>query len=323
MRRREFIALIGAAAAWPFAVRAQQGGTPVIGFLSTKAPDDTPHLLSAFRQGLKDTGFVEGKNVTIEYRFAENRNERLPDLTADLVRRQVAVIFTPATPAAIVAKQATTTIPIVFEIGGDPVRLGLVNGLDRPGGNVTGVSQLNNVIAPKRLELLHELVPKATVMAYLIDPANPNVETADVQTAARNFGVELHVLKASAERDFDEVFAKLVQLRAGGLVIGASAFFVAKQEQLAALAVRHSMPAVFENRQFTIAGGLMSYGSSLTDTYRLAGVYTARILKGEKPSELPVQQTTKIEMYINLRSAKALGLSVPPALQARADEMIE
>jgi len=323
MRRREFIALIGTAAMWPFAVRAQQPGTPVIGFLSTKAPDDTPHLLSAFRQGLKDTGFVEGQNVTIEYRFAENRNERLPALTADLVRRQVAVIFTPATPAAIVAKRATATIPIVFEIGGDPVRLGLVDGLDRPGGNVTGVSQLNNVIAPKRLELLHELVPKATVMAYLIDPANPNVETTDVQTAARNFGVELNVLKASADRDFDEVFAKLAQLRAGGLVIGASAFFVAKQEQLAALAVRHSVPAVFENRQFTIAGGLMSYGSSLSDAYHLAGVYTARILKGEKPSELPVQQTTKIEMYINLKSAKALGVNVPPALQARADEMIE
>jgi putative tryptophan/tyrosine transport system substrate-binding protein len=323
MRRREFIQLLGGTLAWPFAARAQQPAMPVIGFLSTKEPDDTPHLLAAFRQGLKETGFVEGQNVAIEYRFANNQNERLPALTEDLIRRAVAVIFVPSTPAAIVAKRATATIPIVFEIGGDPVRLGLVNGLDRPGGNVTSVSQLNNVIAPKRLELLHELVPKATVMAYLIDPANPNVETTDVQTAARNFGVELHVLKASAEGDFDEVFAKLAQLRAGGLVIGASSFFVARQEQLAALAVRHAVPAVFENRQFTIAGGLMSYGSSLSDAYHLAGVYTARILKGEKPSELPVQQTTKIEMYINLKSAKALGVSVPPALQARADEMIE
>ena len=323
MRRREFITLIGAAATWPFAVRAQQAGRPVVGFLSTKAPDDTPHLLSAFRQGLKDTGFVEGQNVTIEYRFANYQNERLPALTADLVRHQVAVIFVPSTPAAIVAKRATATIPIVFEIGGDPVRLGLVNKLDRPGGNVTGVSQLNNEVAPKRLELLHELVPKATVVGYLVNPADPNVETTEIQTAARRFGVELHVLRASAERDFDEVFARLAQLRAGGLVIGASAFFVARQEQLAALAVRHSVPAVFENRQFTIAGGLMSYGGSLTDAYRQAGVYTARILKGEKPSELPVERATKIEMYINLKSAKALGLSVPPALQARADEMFE
>ena len=325
MRRREFITTLfgGVAATLPLAVRAQQAVIPVIGVLSTKAPDDTPHLLSAFRQALKDAGFVEGQNVTIEYRFADNQNERLPTLAADLVHRQVAVIFVPATPAAIVAKRTTATIPIVFEIGGDPVRLGLVNRLDRPGGNVTGVSQLNNEVAPKRLELLHELVPKATVIGYLVNPADPNVETTDMQTAARNFGVELHVLKASAERDFDEVFIKLAQLRAGGLVIGASAFFVARQEQLAALAVRHGVPAIFENRQFAVAGGLMSYGSSLTDAYRLAGAYTARILKGEKPSELPVQRATKIEMYINLKSAKALGLSVPPALQARADEMIE
>ena len=240
MRRREFITTLfgGVAATLPLAVRAQQAVIPVIGVLSTKAPDDTPHLLSAFRQALKDAGFVEGQNVTIEYRFADNQNERLPTLAADLVHRQVAVIFVPATPAAIVAKRTTATIPIVFEIGGDPVRLGLVNRLDRPGGNVTGVSQLNNEVAPKRLELLHELVPKATVIGYLVNPADPNVETTDMQTAARNFGVELHVLKASAERDFDEVFVKLAQLRAGGLVIGASAFFVARQEQLAALAVR-------------------------------------------------------------------------------------
>jgi putative ABC transport system substrate-binding protein len=324
MRRREFIRLFGGAAAmWPFVAGAQQSAMPVIGFLSTKASDDTPHLLAAFRQGLKDTSFVEGQNVAIEYRFANNQNERLPTLAADLVRRQVAVIVTPATPAAIVAKAATTTIPIVFEIGGDPVRLGLVTRLDKPGGNVTGVTQLNIEVATKRLELLHELVPKANVMGYLINPADPNVETTEIQRAAGNFGVELHVLKASAESDFDVVFTKLAQLGAGGLVIGSSAFYVAKQEQLAALAVRQAMPAIFENRQFATAGGLMSYGGSLTDAYHQAGVYTGRILKGEKPSELPVLRGTKVELYINLKSAKAFGLNVPPALQARADEMIE
>jgi putative ABC transport system substrate-binding protein len=324
VRRREFIRVIaGSAAAWPLAVRAQQSAMPVIGFLSTKAPDDTPHLLAAFREGLKDTGFVEGQNVTIEFRFANNQNERLPALTADLVRRQVAVIFAPSTPSALAAKAATKTIPIIFEIGTDPVGVGLVNRIDRPGGNVTGVTQLNVEVAPKRLELLHELVPKATVMVYLVNPANPNVETTEMQAVARSFGVELHVLKASAERDFDAVFEKLAQFRAGGLVIGASPLFLARQEQLAALAVRHAVPAIFGNREFAVAGGLMSYGGSFTDAYRLAGVYTARILKGEKPSELPVQRATKVELYINLKTAKALGLSVPAALQARADEMIE
>src|SRR5262245_25492732 len=282
VRRRDFIKVIaGSAAAWPLAVPTQQSSMPVIGFLSTKAPDDTPHLLAAFRQGLKDTGFVEGQNVAIEYRFANNQNERLLALTADLVLRQVAVIVTPATPAAIVATAATTTIPIVFEIGGDPVRLGLVTGLDRPGGNVTGVTQLNVEVAPKRLQLLHELVPNAIIIAYLVDPTYPNVETTELQTAARGFGVDLHILEASAEREFDPIFSKLVQLRAGGLVIGSNAFFVGKQEQLAALAVRHAVPAVFENRQFVIAGGLMSYGGNLTDAYHQTGVYTGRILKGE------------------------------------------
>ena len=324
MRRREVIKLFGgAAAAWPFAVHAQQAAVPVIGVLSTKAPDDAPNLLAAFRQGLKDAGFVEGQNIKIEYRFAKYQNERLPALTADLVRRQVAVIVTTATPAAIVAKAATATIPIVFEIGGDPVRLGLVNKLDQPGGNITGVTQLNIEVSQKRLELLHELVPKATIIGYLVNPGDPNVETADVEQAARKFGLELHVLKASTERDLDAVFASLIQLQAGGLVIGSSAFFVARQEQLAELAVRHAMPAIFENRQFAVAGGLMSYGGSLTEAYRLAAVYAARILRGEKPSELPVQRGTKVELYINLKSAKALGLSVPPTMQARADEMVE
>jgi len=229
-----------------------------------------------------------------------------------------------STPAALAAKAATTTIPIIFEGGMDPIRVGLVSSLDRPGGNVTGVTQLNVEVAPKRLELLHELVPKAKVMAFLVNPTDAlSAETTDLQAAARNVGVELHVLSASSERDFDAVFANLAQLRAGGLVIGSSAFFVARQEQLAALAVRHAVPAVFENRQFVAAGGLMSYGGSLTDAYRLAGVYTGRILKGEKPAELPVQRGVKVELYINLKSAKALGLNVPPAMQARADEMIE
>jgi len=325
MRRREFIALLGGAAAvWPLAARAQRPAMPVIGFLSTKAPDDTPNLLAAFRQGLKDTGFVEDQNVAIEYRFAHNQNERLPALVADLILRQVAVIVAPATPAATVAKAATGTIPIVFEIGGDPVQLGLVTRLDRPGGNVTGVTQLNIEVASKRLELLHELVPKAKVIGYMINPDYPeNVELTEMEGAARNLGLELHVLNARTEHDFDKAFAKLAQLQAGGLLLGSSAFYVAKQEQLAALAVRHAVPAIFESRQFAIAGGLMSYGGSLTDAYRQAGVYAGRIAKGEKPSELPVLRGTKVELYINLKSAKALGLSVPAALQARADEMIE
>ena len=325
MRRREFIWLFGSVGAtWPFVARAQRPATPVIGFLSTKAPDDTPNLLAAFRQGLKDTGFVEDQNVAIEYRFAHNQNERLPALVADLILRQVAVIVAPATPAAIIAKAATGTIPIVFEIGGDPVQLGLVTRLDRPGGNVTGVTQLNIEVASKRLELLHELVPKAKVIGYMINPDYPeNVELTEMERAARNLGVELHVLNASTEHDFDTAFAKLAQLQAGGLLIGSSAFYVAKQEQLAALAVRHAVPAIFESRQFAIAGGLMSYGGSLTDAYHQAGVYAGRIAKGEKPSELPVLRGTKVELYINLKSAKALGLSVPAALQARADEMIE
>src|SRR5215475_12815613 len=270
MRRREFIWLFGSVAAtWPFAARAQRPAMPVIGFLSTKAPDDTPNLLAAFRQGLKDTGFVESQNVAIEYRFAHKQNERLAALVADLILRPVAVIVAPATPAAIVAKAATGTIPIVFEIGGDPVQLGLVTRLDRPGGNVTGVTQLNIEVASKRLELLHELVPKAKVIGYMINPDYPeNVELTEMEGAARNLGLELHVLNASTEHDFDKAFAKLAQLQAGGLLIGSSAFYVAKQEQLAALAVRHAVPAIFESRQFAIAGGLMSYGGSLTDAYR-------------------------------------------------------
>jgi len=327
MKRRDFITFLGGtAASWPFAARAQQATMPVVGFLTSRGPGDTPHLLAAVRQGLKDTGFAEGQNVAIEYRFAGNKIEQLPSLAADLVHRQVTAIVTTGTAAALAAKTATTTIPIVFETGGDPVRLGLVASLNRPGGNVTGVTQLSTVVAPKRLELLHELVPAATVMALLVDPTDPapaeSVSRA-LQAAARSFGLELHVLSASTERDFDAVFAKVIQLRAGGLVIGSHALFTARSEQLAALAVRHAVPTAYAYREFVAADGLASYGGSVTDAYRLAGVYAARILKGEKPSELPVQQSTKVEMFLNLKAAKALGITVPLPLLGRADEVIE
>ena len=326
MKRREFITLLGGAVAtWPLTARAQQPGMPVIGFLSSRAPSDTPQFLAAVRQGLKDSGFVEGQNVAIEYRFAGNRRERLPALAADLVHHQVTVIAATTTSAALAAKAATTTIPIVFEMGGDPVRLGLVASLNQPGANITGVTQLNVEIAPKRLQLLHELVPVASVMALLADPTEPNAETqlTDVLSAAGSLGVKLHVLNASTERDFDGVFANLIQLRAGGLAINSSAFFTARQEQLAALTVRHAVPAVYENREFAAAGGLMSYGGIITDAYRLTGIYAARILKGEKPGDLPVQQVTKVEMFLNLKTAKALGITVPLTLLGRADEVIE
>ena len=327
IRRREFIATLGGAAvSQSLAARAQQPAMPVIGFLSSRAAGDAPQLLAAFRQGLKDTGFVEGQNVAIEYRFAGNRNERLPALAADLVQRQVTVIAATTTPAALAAKAATTAIPIVFEMGGDPVQLGLVASLSRPGGNATGATQLNVEIAPKRLELLHEMVPTARVMARLVNPANlaiAETQSNGVLSAAHTLGLELHVLNASTERDFDRVFANLIQLRAGGLVINSDPFFTARQEQLAALAVRHAVPAVYENREFFAAGGLLSYGGSIADAYRLAGVYAARILKGEKPGELPVQQSTKVEMFLNLKTAKALGITVPIALLGRADEVIE
>jgi putative tryptophan/tyrosine transport system substrate-binding protein len=326
MRRREFIKIVGSVAAWPLVARAQQSTMPVVGFINPASAQSYTPQVAAFLKGLSETGYDEGRNVAIEYRWGDGQNDRLPALVADLVRRQVSVITATATPAALAAKAATTTIPIVFEGGMDPVRVGLVSSLDRPGGNVTGVSQLNLEVAPKRLELLHELVPKANVMAFLINPAdaaNVKGETADVEDAAGRLGVKLHVLNASTESDFEPVFANLAQLHAGGLVIGSSAFFVSRQEQLAALAARYSVPAVFENRQFVVAGGLMSYGGSLPDAYRLAGVYTGRILRGEKPGDLPVQRGTKVELYINLKSAKALGLNIPPTLQARAQELIE
>jgi putative ABC transport system substrate-binding protein len=327
MGRREFITLIGgAAAAWPLAARAQQ--LPMIGLLDSTAPDRHANLLLSFRQGLSETGYVEGQNVAIEYRWSDGEYDRVPELAADLVRRQVTVITTiDGSASALAAKAATSTsaIPVVFRIGADPVALGLVASLNRPGGNVTGVTSLTVEVGPKRLEVLHELVPTATVMALLVNPASPFAETLskDLLTAAQVLGLRIHVLHASSERDLDLVFENLPQLRVGGLVIGSDVFFNSRSEQLAALTVRQAMPAVYQYRDFVAAGGLMSYGGSLEDSYRLAGTYTGRVLKGEKPVDLPVQQSTKVELFINLKTAKVLGITVPISLLGRADEVIE
>jgi putative ABC transport system substrate-binding protein len=325
MRRREFITVLSGAAAWPLAARAQQPAMPVIGFLGSRGPGDDPHLLDAWRRGLNEAGYVEGRNVTVEYRFAENRYDRLPTLAADLVRRRVDVIAANG-PAAQAAKAATATIPIVFTAGFDPVELGLVASLNRPGGNITGVSILDVELGPKRLELLHELVPTATIIAVLINPtdlARAEIISKNLQAAARTLGLQPHVLHASTDRDLDAVFTSLVQLRAGGLVIGGDPFFNSRSKQLGALSIRHAMPAAFQFRPFAEAGGLMSYGANLADTYHLVGVYTGRILKGEKPADLPVQRASKVDLIINLKTANALGLTVPLSLLGRADEVIE
>ena len=326
MQRREFITLLGGAATWPLAARAQQPAMPVIGFLRNTAATGSKPIVTAFFQGLKEAGFVDGQSVAIEYRWADNQNDRLPALAADLIRRQVAVIVAAGIPAALAAKAATTTIPIAFEIGADPIEAGLVASLNRPGGNLTGVTTVNVELAPKRLELVHEVVPTTRNIALLVNPASPfNAErlSTDTQIAARTLGLQLYVLHASTESDFDTVFASLVQMRAGALVINNDAFFLSRIEQLAALTVRHSVPTISAYREFTAAGGLMSYGGSLTDAYRLTGVYAGRILKGDKPADLPIQRATKVELYINQKTAKALGLTVPQALLSRADDVIE
>jgi putative ABC transport system substrate-binding protein len=324
--RRDFISLLGgAAAAWPVGAHAQQA-RPMVGFVSGGSPGPFAYLVRAFRQGLNETGFVEGQNLTIEFRWAEGRYERLPELVTDLIRREASVLAATTTPGALAAKAATTTIPIVFATDGDPVRLRLADSLSRPGSNVTGVTNLNVEVAPKRVELAHELNPAATVIALLVNPTNPLADavTRDSQAAAHTFGVQLHVLHATTDRDFDAVFKAVVQLRAAALVIASGdPLFGSRPEQLGVLALHHRVPAIQQFRAFAAAGGLASYGGSFTDSYRQVGIYTGRILRGEKPSDLPIQQSTKMELILNLKTAMALGLEIPPTLLARADEVIE
>jgi putative ABC transport system substrate-binding protein len=326
MRRRDFIGLLGgAAAAWPLAARAQQPALPVVGFLSSSPSWESGRQKAAFVQGLRESGFIEGRNVLIDYRWAEGHYERLPPLAVELVQRQANVIAAMGTPAAPAAKAATGTIPIVFRIGVDPVELGLVGGLNRPGGNMTGVVSLNVELEPKRLELLREMVPTASATAALLNPTSPNAgtQTRELQEAARALGLQLHILNASTEADFEKAFETLLQLNVGAMFIAADPFFSSQVEQLAALSLRHAMPAVYSTREFAAAGGLMSYGGSITEPYRLSGAYCGRILKGEKPADLPVQQATKVDLVLNLKTARALGIKVPLTLLGRADEVIE
>jgi ABC-type uncharacterized transport system substrate-binding protein len=326
VKRRAFITLIGGAAAWPLAARAQQQAMPVIGFLDVRSPEALGERLRGFRQGLQQTGYVEGENVAIEYRWAENQTDRLPALAADLVRRRVAVIATAAPPPAFAAKAATTTIPIVFNVGSDPVKLGLVASLARPGGNLTGISILSVELSAKRLELLREVVPRAIRVAVLVNPANPSItETTlgELEPASRAMGLQIQVLKASTSREINEAFATFLHERPDALFVALDAFFNSRRVQLVNLASRYTMPATFVFREFVEAGGLMSYGPDIVDAYRQMGIYVGRILRGAKPEDLPVVQASKYELVINAEAARMLGLTVPPTLLSTADEVIE
>jgi len=320
IRRREFVALLGGAAAGPMAARAQQGAIPVVGFLRSTPQAPFQNLVTAFRKGLKETGFVEGQNVAVDYRYADNQIDRLPALVADLIHRPVAVIVSDNI-SAIVARHATMTVPIVFATGGDPVRIGLVG----PGANVTGITFFSGELASKRLELLRELVPKATTVAMLADPEAPTsaVERGDVEVAAQSIGQRLTILDARSDGDIEGAFATIEQLRPGALLVAAGAFLSSRRERIVGLAARHALPAMYFTREAVVAGGLMSYGASLIEAYRQVGIYAGRILKGERPTDLPLLRSTKFELVINLKTAKALGIEVPPTLLARADEVIE
>jgi putative tryptophan/tyrosine transport system substrate-binding protein len=329
MKRREFITLLGGAAAsltWPLAAHALEPAMPVIGFLSSTSPDPNADRVRAFRRGLGEAGYVEGGNVAIDYRWAEDHNDRLPAMAADLARRQVAVIAAFGIPPVMAARAATTTIPIVFQGGFDPVAVGVVASLNRPGGNITGVTASSFALGPKRLEVLHEVVPSARLIAALVNPAAGDIaerQKQDLQAAARAMGLELLVFQAGSDGDLDAVFSTLLEKRAGGLVVIPEVFSNSHREQIAALTLRHAMPAIFQSREFAAAGGLLSCGGNIAETHYLAGVYTGRVLKGEKPADLPVIQGTKAELIINLKTAKALGIDMPPALLGRADEVIE
>src|SRR6516165_534237 len=322
MRRREFIAGLGGAAAWPVAARAQRPALPLVGWL---APDEVREALTALEQGLAEAGFVEGRNFAFEYRSADYQSDRLPALAADLVRRRVAVIIAVGTDSALAAKAATTTIPIVFGTGQDPVALGLVASLNRPGGNATGIAILSSELGPKRLQLLRELIPNAALFGVLVDPAVPDIQSfvADLQAAARTLGLQLIIENARTDSDLEPAFATLSQQHVGAVLVSPSGFYVGRREQLAALAARHALPAVYARNEIALAGGLMSYGTSLGYALHQVGIYTGRILKGEKPADLPVQQVTKLDLVINLKTAKALGLTIPETLLATADEVIQ
>ena len=325
MRRREFITLLGGVATWPLTVRAQQPAMPVVGFMMAGSRAALRDEIAAFEAGLKEMGFVEGQNLALEYRFAEWQFDRFPALASDLIHRQVSVIVASSPQGALAAKRATTTIPIVFSIGADPIETGIVSSLSRPGGNVTGVYQFTAGLEAKRLGLLHEMIPKAETIGVLVNPNYAAIESQlrDVQDAAAHLGLRLVIVRANTESDFDTAFSTVASQRAGAMLVCVSPFFNARRQQLVVLASSHSLPAIFEWRDFAIAGGLMSYGTSLNNAYRQAGVYAGRILKGEKASDLPVVQSTKFEFVINLSTAKALHIDVPPTLSARADEIIE